>query len=177
MTELLGEWLFHLSTKHNAQCNWQWRLYPVWKLCLLLLWNTSPYVHLKYADFDGALLPNCIHLAHQSWRGGHVVCPNYQGSTSGGTWQKGLLCGSSLPLEYHLPWDKFGPHLVAFPQDFETMILSAGLGPPFRANEIACLILFLWVGVLKLWIFNCEFLRLHKTQSHCAWVGRLYQSV
>lgn len=63
--------------------------------------------------------------------------------------KRGFLCGGSLLMEYHSPWDKIDPHLDNFLEDFGNVVLSAELSAPgwygaTHVIEVTVLVASMW---------------------------------
>lgn len=67
--------------------NWSALAVQMWVGCTCLNFDpvTAEVLQWPYLVFDGPPLFNYIYLVHRRRKAGHVVCPNSQGSTSGGT--------------------------------------------------------------------------------------------
>lgn len=92
--------------------------------------------------FDGLPLPNYIHPIHQSRKAGPVVGPTLKEVHLVGS-RKGIICGSSLPLEHRSSRYEIAFQSVVFPYGLEDMVLSGGSGTEFGAYQVVCLILLL----------------------------------
>lgn len=70
-----------------------------------------------------------LHLLKYIYMAGHVAGLKYQGSISSGTQEKGLLCGSSLPLEIISPEIRLAPILWLFHKAWKTWFCQQVWGP------------------------------------------------